>query len=74
MKMLIHTSKKRSYVGTEVKMQIRNNFGQEETAIAAFHVTDGIDQCRFGFLPCHFAPHALSFDGVLAQVTEVYSL
>ena len=25
------------------KIQIRNSFGQEETAIAAFHVTDGID-------------------------------
>jgi hypothetical protein len=31
------------------KMQIRNNIGKEETAIAAFHVTDGIDQCRVGF-------------------------
>ena len=55
------------------KMQIRNNIGKEETAIAAFHVTDGIDQCRVGFLPRHFVPHAFSFDGVLAQVTEVYS-
>ena len=55
------------------KMQIRNSFGKEETAIAAFHVTDSIDQCHVGFLPRHFVPHALSFDGVLAQVTEVYS-
>ena len=46
------------------KIQIRNNNGKEETADAAFHVTDGFDQC-------HFAPHALSFDGVLTQVTEV---
>ena len=55
------------------KIQIRNNIGKEETAIAAFHVTDGIDQCHVGFLPRHFVPHAPSFDGVLAQVTEVYS-
>ena len=56
------------------KMQIRNSFGQEETAIAAFHVSDGIDQCHVGFLPCHFVPHApASFDGVLVQVTEIYS-
>ena len=55
------------------KMQIRNSIGKEETAIAAFHVTDGIDQCHVGFLPRHFVPHAPSFDGVLAQVTEVYS-
>ena len=26
-----------------------------------------------GFLRCHFVPHAPSFDGVLVQVTEVYS-
>ena len=43
---------------------VKNSFGQEETAIAAFHVTDGIDQCHFGFLPLHFVPHAPSFDGV----------
>jgi hypothetical protein len=55
------------------KMQIRNSFGQEETAIAAFHVSDEIDQCHVGFLPHHFVPHATSFDGVLVQVTEVYS-
>ena len=57
------------------KIQIRNSFGQEETAIAAsFHFTDGIGQCHVGFLTHHFVPHAPSFDGVLAQVTEVYSL
>jgi hypothetical protein len=37
------------------------------------HVTDGIEQCHVGFLPHHFVPHAPSFDGVLGQVTEVYS-
>jgi hypothetical protein len=48
--------------------------GREETgAIAAYLVSDGIDQCRIGFLQRHFVPHARSFDGVLARVTEVYS-
>ena len=53
------------------KVQILNSLGREETAIAAYHVSDGIDQCRFGFLQRHFVAHAKTFDGVLAQVTEV---
>ena len=48
-------------------------YGQEETAIAAFYVTDKIDQCHVGFLPRHFVPYAPSCDGVLVQVTEVHS-
>jgi hypothetical protein len=56
------------------KVQIINSSGKEETAIAAYLVSDGIDQCRVGFLQRHFVPHARSFDGVLAQVTEVYSI
>jgi hypothetical protein len=47
---------------------------REESAIAAYLVSDGIDQCRVGFLPRHFVPHSRSFDGVLAQVTEVYTV
>lgn len=56
------------------KVQIINSSGKEETAIAAHLVSDGIDQCRVGFLQRHFVAHARSFDGVLAQVTEVYSI
>lgn len=56
------------------KVQILNSNGHEETAIAAYLVSDGIDQCRVGFLQRHFVAHAKSFDGVLAQVTEVYSI
>ena len=57
------------------EVQIINSSGKdEETAIAAYLVSDGIDQCRVGFLQRHFVTHARSFDGVLAQVvTEVYS-
>jgi hypothetical protein len=56
------------------KVQIINSSGKEETAIAANLVSGGIDQCRVGFLQRHFVAHARSFDGVLAQVTEVYSV
>ena len=56
------------------KVQIVNVFGKEETALAVYHVSDGIDQCHVGFLQCHFVLHALTFDGPLAQVTEVYSI
>ena len=56
------------------KVQILNSQGREETAIAAYLVSDGIDQCRVGFLQRHLVAHAKSFDGVLAQVTEVYSV
>ena len=56
------------------KVQIMNSSGREETAIAAYLVSDGIDPCRVRFLQRHFVPHTRSFDGVLAQVTEVYSI
>jgi hypothetical protein len=56
------------------KIQILNSLGREETAIAAYVVSDGIDQCRVGFLQRHCVTHAKAFDGVLAQVTEVYSI
>jgi hypothetical protein len=47
--------------------------GREETAIAAVWVTDGIDHCHVGFLKRHMVQHAAHFDGVLAQVTRVFS-
>ncbi len=47
--------------------------GREETAIAAAWVTDGIDRCRVGFLKHHMVHHAACFDGVLVQVTRVFS-
>jgi hypothetical protein len=47
--------------------------GKEETAIAAIWVTDGIDCCRVGFVPCHMVWHAARYDGALAQVTRVFS-
>ncbi len=47
--------------------------GREETAIAAIWVTDKIDHCRVGFLKRHMVHHAARFNGVLAQVTRVFS-
>jgi hypothetical protein len=36
-------------------------------------VSDGIDRCRIGFLKRHLLKHWKRYDGVLAQVIEVYS-
>ena len=47
--------------------------GKEESAIAAYLVSDGIDQCRVGFLPRHLVKHSNFYDGALAQIVEVYS-
>jgi hypothetical protein len=46
--------------------------GVEETAIAAYWVTDGIDRCRVGFLPKYTVKHWKQYDGKLAQVVEMY--
>jgi hypothetical protein len=55
------------------KVQIVNGKGIEETAIAAHWVSDGIDRCRVGFLQRHLIKHCQHYDGVLAQITEIYS-
>ena len=47
--------------------------GEEETAIAAVWVTDGIDRCRVGFLQRHMVAYAEQYDGALAQITRVLS-
>lgn len=48
----------------------RTDKGREETAIAVYWVTDGMDRCRVGFLPRHCIRHAQDFDGKVAQVVE----
>ena len=41
----------------------------EETAVAAYWVTDGFDRCRGGFLPRHCVRQAhVVYDGLLVQV------
>ncbi len=47
--------------------------GREETAIAAYWISEGIDCCRVGFLPCHMVKHAVRYNRALAQVTHVFS-
>ena len=46
---------------------------KEESAIAAFWVSDWVDQCRTGFLPQHHMNHWKKLKGVLPQVMEVYT-
>jgi hypothetical protein len=45
--------------------------GKEEKAIAVVWVSDGIDCCRAGFLPCHLVKRAALYNRALAQVTHV---
>ncbi len=47
--------------------------GCKEMAIAAYWVSEGIDRCNVGFLPRHMVKQAVRYDGVLAQVTRVFS-
>ena len=54
------------------KVQIWIN-QQEQSAIAAFWVSDGIDRCRVGYLPKAYVKNWKQYDGALVQVIEVYS-
>jgi 5-methylcytosine-specific restriction endonuclease McrA len=47
--------------------------GKEEPALAAYLVSDGVDSCRVGFLPRHLLKHSTKYDGLLAQIIDVYS-
>jgi len=47
--------------------------GREEPAIVVYWVTNGIDACRIGFLPQHMNHHAARYDGVLGQITDMFS-
>ena len=54
------------------KVQIWIN-QQEQSAIAAFWVSDGIDRCCVGYLPKAYVKNWKQYDGALVQVIEVYS-
>jgi hypothetical protein len=45
--------------------------GKEESAIAVYWVTDGIDRCLVAFLRRHLIKSKEEYDGKLAQVTEM---
>jgi hypothetical protein len=46
---------------------------REETVIAAYWVTEGVDCCHVGFLPCHMVRHAAGYNGVVVQDTRVFN-
>ena len=54
------------------KVQVQMN-QQEQSAIAAFWVSDGIDRCHVGYLPKAYVKNRKQYDGALVQVVEVYS-
>jgi hypothetical protein len=54
-------------------VQVDLGEGKEEPAIAAYWVTGGIDTCRVGFLRRHMVKYKEEYDGVLAQIIEVFS-
>ncbi len=47
--------------------------GKEEKAIEVVWVTEGMDRCRVGFLPCHMVRHATCYNEALAQVTRIFN-
>ena len=47
--------------------------GHEQSAVGVYWVSDGVDRCLVGFLHCHQVKHLNKLEGVLCQVTEVYS-
>ena len=54
------------------KVQVLIN-QQEQSAIAAFWVSDGIDRCHIGYLPKAYVKNWKQYDSALVQVIEVYS-
>ncbi|KAI2495446.1 hypothetical protein MHU86_19078 [Fragilaria crotonensis] len=53
-------------------MQIIGDTGKEESALAVYWISDGIDRCRVGFLPRHLMKQWQLYDGRIAQVVDVY--
>ena len=47
--------------------------GHIETSISVYWVTDSVKRCRVGFLTRFMIPYANSFNGLLAQVTDVFN-
>ncbi|KAI2489968.1 hypothetical protein MHU86_24620 [Fragilaria crotonensis] len=54
------------------RMQIIGDTGKEESALAVYWISDGIDRCRVGFLPRHLMKQWQLYDGRIAQVVDVY--
>ena len=54
------------------KVQVLIN-QQEESAVVAFLVLDGIDHCHIGYLYKAYVENWKQYEGALVQVVEVYS-
>ena len=52
--------------------QIIGDTGMEESALAAYWISDGIDCCRVGFLPRHLLKDWQVYNGRIAQVVDIY--
>jgi hypothetical protein len=48
--------------------------GEEQTALAVYWVTDGIDRCRVGYLRRHLLKHKKDYDGQLGQIVEMLGM
>ena len=46
--------------------------GTEESALAVYWISDGIDRCHVGFLPRHLIKQWREYDGRIAQVVDLY--
>ena len=55
-----------------LQAQIRDA-GKEETALAVYWVTDGVDRSQVGFVPWHLVENMGKYNGILLQMTYVYS-
>jgi hypothetical protein len=53
-------------------MQIIGEHGKEESALAVYWISDGIDRCHVGFLPRHLLKQWQQYDGRIAQVVDLY--
>ena len=47
--------------------------GEEETAIAAYRVSGGVDSCRVGFARRHLLKYKDEYDARLVQVLEIFN-
>jgi hypothetical protein len=59
------------YLYCVVTDRLLSDRNTDETAIAAYWVTDGVNRCRVGFLPRHYVRQAMQFDGRLVQVVAM---
>jgi hypothetical protein len=53
-------------------VQITGEMGKEESALAVYWISHGIDCCRVGFLPRHLVKQWQQYDGRIAQVVDLY--